>query len=163
MPEIGRIQSTTFQALLDELGITRNQIPFVLQNQVLPVVLVGGTVSFIAAPTPPYGVTDIFTAGPQVAAPANTVLADTGQLPPGAYSLQFVWFTRELQTILFQWRNAANAANLFEQLFGVTLEKNWLRWESRFLVENANERFRILQGSNGGVGVTSHATILAKI
>ncbi len=77
MPSIGRIQSTNFQALLDTLGITRNNIPFDLRSEVSPVVLVGGTVSFIAPPTPPYGVTDIFTAGELIAPAAATTLADT--------------------------------------------------------------------------------------
>ena len=163
MPEIGRIQSTNFQSLLTELGITRNNVPFALRSEVSPVVLVGGTVSFIAAPTPPYRVVDIFTTGQQVAPAAATVLADTGPLPVGAYSVYFTYLTGEAQSVSFQWRDAANGASLWDQLFGVTVSERMVSFQSRFNVENENERFRVLQGGAGGGGITVQATILAKI
>ncbi len=165
MPEIGRIQSTTFQSLLTELGITRNNIPFALRSEVTPVVLVGGTVSFIAPPTPAYRVTDVFTVGEVVAPVAGTILADTGPLPIGTYGLQVDVLHAEATTIrsdfAFEWRNAANSANLVA-----------LRWEFeatqlntfliRLNVENDNERFRLLNVTAGNVGVVYQGTIFAR-
>ena len=167
MPEIGRIQSTNFQSLLTELGITRNNIPFALRSEVTPVVLVGGTVSFLAAPTPAYRVQDIFTAGAQIAPAANVVLADTGPLPQGTYTV-VVWVSLgEGNTLAFQWRNAANAANLWIQEFavggpvGVFFNVN--TFVRRFDVPNDNERFRVLNLSAGAAGVGYQVTILARV
>ena len=164
MPEIGRIQSTNFQSLLTELGITRNNIPFALRSEVTPVVLVGGTVSFLAAPTPAYGVNDIFTAGEQVAPAAGTVLADTGQLPVGAYTVLAVMTANETQSWDFEWRNAANSANLaairFKMVIATTITQIFT---SRFNILNDNERFRVINAGAGGVGIAYNASILAKI
>ena len=164
MPEIGRIQSTNFQALLQSLGIVRNEVPFALRSEVTPVVLVGGTVSFVAAPTPAYAVTDLFTTGVQVAPAAGTVLADTGPLPAGAYSLVVLISIDELNSVEFEWRDAANAANLFvHRLFmgtpaGITITT----LTARFSVDNDNERFRVLNVGAGGVGQSYQASIFAR-
>ncbi len=163
MPEIGRIQSTNFQALLTELGITRNNVPFALRSEVTPVVLVGGTVSFVAAPTPAYRVPDLFTIGLQVAPPVNTVLADTGPLPVGPYSCQFIFTAAEAGTFDLQWRDAANASNLFTMVVLVGTGFPSLVFSTRFNVENANERFRIRNTVVGGVGIGYQATILARV
>ena len=165
MPEIGRIQSTNFQSLLTDLGITRNNIPFALRSEVTPVVLVGGTVSFIAAPTPPYAVADIFTNGPLVAPVAATLLADTGPLPAGVYSVRLWMSIGETNILSFDWRNAANSANLFGVEFhlGRTVEQGLTSADLRFDVANDNERFRISVFVNAGVGIRYQATIFAKI
>jgi len=163
LPEIGRIQSTNFQSLLTELGITRNNIPFALRSEVTPVVLVGGTVSFVAAPTPAYAVTDVFTIGPTTAPAINTVLADTGPLPIGAYTVQVVIGIEEAQSVEFQWRDAPNTANLWNVRLPTTAEVAVVVFNTRLNVQNDNERFRVLNLIAGGVGVPYQATILAKI
>ena len=164
MPEIGRIQSTNFQALLTDLGITRNQIPFGLQSEVMPVVLVGGTVSFLASPTPAYRVVDIFTVGALVAPVAGTVLADTGPLPIGGYSMSFVVAARELNNFDIEWRDSINISTLATISFAHdALTSGTLTWLSRFQIENDNERVRIINVVNGGVGITYQASILARI
>ena len=164
MPEIGRIQSTNFQALLTSLGITRNNIPFALRSEVTPVVLVGGTVSFLAAPTPAYSVTDIFTAGLQVAPAAGTVLADTGALPVGAYSLQAQMYAEENNEFDLEWRNAGNSANLRSIRFNLTPGGSpSLGFSSRFNVENADERFRILNVRIASPAIDYQAFLLVKI
>jgi hypothetical protein len=164
LPDIGRIQSTTFQALLTDLGITRNNIPFSLRSEVTPVVLVGGTVSFIASPTPAYRVTDIFTAGILVAPVAGTILADTGPLPIGAYSLEMILTTdTDSNSFSLEWRNAGNTANLRSiRLWNSPDGPGTLRLATRFLVENDNERFRLLVSVNANVGIEYQGTIQAR-
>ncbi len=165
MPEIGRIQSTNFQSLLTELGITRNQIPFALRSEVMPVVLVGGTVSFIASPTPAYAVTDIFTAGVQTAPAAGFVLADTGPLPGGTYAVQAILAPGEANRLDFQWRDAGNALNLWTMSvhIGDATQVRLVVYNFRLNVLNDNERFRVLNNSAGNVGIEYQASILAKI
>ncbi len=163
MPEIGRIQSTNFQALLTRLGISRNEVPFSLRSEVSPVVVVGGEISIVASPSPAYGVTDVFTTGLQTNPAATTVLADTGPLPVGPYTVK-VWMFVESSVLIFiwEWRDAANGANLFTTRFiaGLTGE-NIL--EVRFDIENPNERFRISNEAAPGAGIDVQAVIMAKI
>ena len=140
-------------------------MPFALRSEVTPVVLVGGTVSFVAAPTPAYGVTDVFSNGIITAPAAGVVLADTGQLPVGAYSVQMLYFLELGSMIIeFQWRDAANAANLiahrFTSVVGTTTNVDF---STRLDVVNPNERFRVVTILAGGAGEDSQATILAKI
>jgi len=163
LPEIGRIQSTNFQSLLTELGITRNNIPFALRSEVTPVVLVGGTVSFLASPTPAYRVVDVFTAGPQTAPAAGFILATTGPLPIGAYTLKMVIMSGERNEYAFQWRNAANSADLASQLFASTAEARIIVFENRFDVQNDNERFQVLMNAVGSAGIVFQATIYARV
>ncbi len=162
MPEIGRIQSTTFQSLLDELGITRNNIPFALRSEVTPVVLVGGTVSFLASPTPAYRVTDIFTEGAVGVNAAGTLLADTGPLVIGAYTLFIYSTATEPLRADFQWRDALNAASLRTWELISAIDEN-LTLQFRVNVENDNERFRVLSGTAIAAGQTWQTTIMAKV
>ena len=162
MPSIGRIQSTTFQALLTQLGITRNNIPFDLRSEVSPVVLVGGTVSFVAAPGPPYRVTDVFTAGVLTAPAAGDVLADTGQLPAGAYNLDVFFTGPIINDYDLQWRDVANGANLVSQRWTILARTN-VHISTRFQVDNDNERFRVVLVGAGGAGNDYQATIMARI
>ncbi len=164
MPEIGRIQSTNFQSLLTELGITRNNIPFALRSEVTPVVLVGGTVSFVAAPTPPYRVTDIFTAGVQTNPAAGFVLADTGPLPIGAYTVQLTMVLQaEVNAMDLQWRDAPNAATLRFIRFDFDPDRQTIQFTSRFNVQNDNERFRVVTTGASGVGIEYYALLQAAI
>jgi len=143
--------------------VNRPQQPFVLDGDVVPVIIADSGVAFTAAPTPPYGVTDIFTIGPQVAPAINTIMADTGPLPVGAYSVKVISFWGERNEMAFEWRDAANAANLWLELIGASVEERMAIWESTFLVENPNERFRMRMNSAGSAGITFQASILARI
>ena len=163
MPEIGRIQSTNFQSLLTELGITRNNIPFALRSEVTPVVLVGGTVSFVAAPTPAYQVTDWFTAGQQIAPAAGFVLADTGPLTPGAYTLLVIINALEVSNHLLHWRNAADSADLRTQNILISTDLHPVVLNVRFDVLNDGERFTVTNISAGGVGIAYQSSIMAKV
>jgi len=149
------------------MGVNRPQQPFTLDGNVVPVVLVDSGVSFVAAPTPPYQVTDIFTAGPLVAPIAGTVLADSGPLPAGPYSVQAFVSMGDSNFIQFQWRDVANAASLWTQdMFNIITNVGGpatVQFSARFQVANANERFRVVIPGAGGVGVTYQASILARI
>ena len=161
MPRIGNIQTTNFPALLERMGINRNQIPFELRNEVIPVALIDSSVDFLASPSPAYRVPDVFTEGEQVAPGAGTVLADTGPLPVGAYSVVMVMSAGESNRFDIQWRDAANGANLSQ--IRVRMVTNTFTFTSRFNVENENERFRILNVAAGTVAIDYNATILARI
>ena len=162
MPEIGRIQSTNFQSLLTDLGITRNNIPFGLQSEVMPVVLVGGTVTFVAAPTPAYRVQDVFTEGEITAPAALALLADTGPLPQGAYSLKMTINTStQINSYRVAWRNAANSADLRSiTLLGGPESMNLL--DVRFQVENDNERFTVRNVGVGDAGQVYQAVLFVR-
>jgi len=148
------------------MGVNRPQQPFTLDGNVVPVVLVDSGVSFVAAPTPPYQVTDIFTNGILTAPAINTILADTGPLPIGPYSVQFTLFAEQEIAMVFEWRDAANAVNLWTQRFGLFTSGVRLPnydFMTRLTIANAGERFRILMDSAGGVGLDFQASILARI
>jgi len=166
LAEIGKIQSTNFQALLEDLGIVRNQIPFSLRSEVSPVVLVGGTVSFLAAPTPAYQVTDVFSAGVVTAPAINTILADTLALPVGGFTVQMIIFAGEQNIFEFEWRNAGNSANLVAQRFNLsnagTIDQN-IQFSTRLDVLNAGERFRVRLVGTGNVGVDYQASLFVKV
>ena len=165
MPSIGRIQSTNFQSLLTELGITRNNIPFDLRSEVSPVVLVGGTVSFVAAPTPPYQITDIFTAGPITSPALGQIFADTGPLPVGTYTVT-VWVSgTQVIQMGFEWRNAGNTADLWTQQIAIAGIQStpFHAMVVRLDVQTADERFRVTALSTGTVGAIFQGSILAKI
>lgn len=154
-----------FEDILSRLGVNRPLQPFTLDGEIVPVILVDSGVSFVASPTPAYQITDIFTAGVQVAPPVNTVLADTGPLPVGAYTLQILMYcTEDGNDLLFQWRDAPNAANLFQQeiRFGANSMLTFF-FQTRLEIKTVNERFRVLNRVVGGVGERFQASIFAKI
>ncbi len=150
-----------FDSLLRDLGVNRPTQPFVLDGDVVPVILVDSGVAFTAAPTPAYRVQDVFTAGVQVNPAAGAILADTGQLPLGIYSLQVFIDAREQNSYTFEWRDAANAVNLWVQTLGA-LDDQGLIFSVRISVDNDNERFRVRTGAASGV-FNYQATILARI
>ncbi len=162
MPEIGRIQSTNFQALLTRLGITRNNIPFALQSEVVPAVLVGGEVEFVVGPTPAYEVTDVFTASQQTNPGAGFILADTGPLPRGPYNLNVFISCQESNIFTFEYRNATNLADLWTQLVGA-VNRQLTNFQLRIFLANDNERFRIRTFGGTNVGIVYQAMIMARI
>ena len=162
MPSKGRIQSRDFQELLIELGVNQNGIPFDLRSEVQPVVLVGGTVSFVAAPTPAYRVPDLFSVGVLIAPAAGSVLADTGPLPAGAYSVQLFMDAGEAAHFRLLWRDVPDASSLWFADFHTPDETNVVV-SVRLNVENSGEIFRVINPTAGGVGIQYVATIAARI
>jgi len=162
---IGVIQKPGFfEDILTRFGINRPLAAFQLDGDVVPVILVDSAISFTAAPSPAYGVTDVFTAGIQVAPAINTILADTGPLPVGPYTLQWILVVREQNILAFEWRDAANAVNLWTQrLETPPAGEDMPQFSTRLNVVNVNERFRIRVASAGTAGIEYQASILAKI
>ena len=160
---IGVIQKPGLsEDILRRLGVNRPGQPFTLDGDVVPVILIDSGVDFVASPSPAYAVTDIFTAGPQVAPPIGTILADTGQLATGSFTVTAVMSAAEANNWELQWRNAGNTANLRAIEVRVNPGQT-IVFNSRFLVENVNERFRLVNLFVGGVGLTYNGTILARL
>jgi len=159
---IGVVQKPgLFEDILTRLGVNRPGQPFMLDGDIVPVILVDSGIAFTAAPTPPYAVTDIFTEGIQSSPPINTVLATTGPLPVGSYTMQFVMEAREQGSFGIEWRNATDTGNLAVIVLSQKTTFGTMMWESRFQIVNASERFRVI---NLGVGGALYsASILARI
>lgn len=112
------ITSTFFVSLINRLGI-RPPPPdgFDLINTVQPVSIVDSDIVIPASITPQ--LMDIpFTAGDVVGAGAGAILADTGALAAGNYQVLIQYGTDNsgaiTTSLLFQRRDAANAANRWE-------------------------------------------------
>jgi len=165
---IGVVQKPgLFEDLLVRLGVNRPGQPFMLDGDIVPVVLVESGVAFVAAPTPAYGVTDIFTIGTQVTPAIGTNLADTGPLPVGDYTVKVIFYSNSFGSIQFQWRDAPNTASLWQMELqnshGVGGSPAQFVMDFRIRVENANERFRVLTLSASAAGQRYQASILARI
>ena len=166
---IGVIQKPgLFEDLLTRLGVNRPAQPFTLDGEVVPVIIVESGIAFVASPTPPYSITDIFTAGVLTAPAIGVVIADTTGLPVGSYSIQTVIFAEAgSQTIDFQWRNVANSASLWTQRIRLENTVNgaapMFQLSTRLTIANTGERFRLVMGVAAGVGEDIQGSILARI
>lgn len=166
MPDLARITATFFVNLINRLGVRPPPADgFVLSNTVVPISIVDTDISLPAVLTPPiYGTPS--SAGEQIAPAANTVLADTGQLAQGTYQFTAILSWADgpaaVQAVDLQHRNAANAANIWDQNFyttssgGVqTFTFNWTEFVS------LNERIRAICITAGSAGTRYHANIWA--
>lgn len=141
-----------------------------LDGDVVPVVLIDSAVSFVASPTPPFNVTDVFSIGVVTAPVINTIMADTGPLPVGSYTIQF-WYYVEVDKAIFelQWRDAPNTATLRAQRFSVSGGQgtnptvNNFQLSTRYTIENVNERFRVQTVLAPVAGQDHQATLLVKL
>lgn len=114
----------SFADLINFFGISlqsQKDNTFVLTGQVVPTVLVGSTVA-IQSISSPMTLDVPFTAGPLAAGTAaNTVHADTGALISGVYAVTLMFgcdiSAGTFQDYFIQRRDAANAANIWEQQF----------------------------------------------
>lgn len=155
--------------MLQKLGLNRNPLPFNLDSTVVPVAVVVSEVDFIASLSPAYRVQDIFTAGSLTAPGAGTVLADTGALEAGAYTMQFLAGATESFDLQLQWRDVANAVSLWDMRMRIVSDAGagagtrvWM-WNSRFSIDNTGERVRLIIPGAGGVGQVYQASILARV
>lgn len=149
MPFLSHITSTFFTNLINRLGV-RPPPPdgFDLINTVQPVSIVDSDItlnaisSTIVLGTP-------FTAGPlAIATAANTVHADTGAQAAGTYAVLIVaGYDRTagtFTTLLLQRRDAANAANIWEQQIDIGVNSQGFAVIPLSITLNLNERLRIL-------------------
>lgn len=163
MPEIGVIQKPgLFEDILRRLGVNRPTRPFTLDGNILPVILVDSGVSFVASPTPAYGVNDIFTEGTISVPGAAAILADTGPLPVGSYSLFVLFGSTEIARVQFQWRDVPNTASLYDTEL-ISPNDTYVPFTVRLEISNANERFRIITAVASTGGQAWGATIMAKL
>ncbi len=157
MPSLSNITNNFFINLINRLGV-RPPPPesFLLSNIVQPVSLVDSDI-VLNATTSTMLLDSPFTAGDQAAPGAGLVLADTLAQVAGNY---FVFFDFAANTpaainlsILFQRRNAANAANIWEKRLGFAVinggDKQW----GAYCELQTNERFRIVNEVAAGAGI----------
>lgn len=141
---------SSFTDLLNLFGISlqsQKDNSFVLNGEVLPVVLVGSTTQIEAISTPL--LQDVpFTAG-RVAGPgAGAVLADTGAQAAGVYAFK-VMVGQLLNSgngadWAIQRRDAANAANVWEQIGTFYASQPGFFETSGTLRLQVNERLRVI-------------------
>ena len=79
-----------------------------------------------------------------LASPASgAVLADTGRLPPGHYTVALLVWTETGTDLVLQLRNEANSVNRLSQVIGVRATHLWLPIEYQIPVQT-NERLRLV-------------------
>jgi len=138
-------------------------------DTIVPVVSLGDVVqSTVQVVAPAFRSSDVFSAGVQVAAAANTVHADTLSLAAGIYdvTLQLSCGENSLNTnFVLEHRNAANAANLMtipivmNSISNAASPSTW-----SFGYELAlNERLRILNAVAMNANRRTAAWIMARI
>jgi len=161
MPSLSKITNNFFVNLINRLGIRPPPAEsFLLTNVVTPVSIVDTDVAFTSV----VGIGAIgspFTIGESAAPATNTVLADTGAQPAGVYNATLMiasddpGFTPSF--IRIQRRDAANAVNIWTQLFAlhgsnpliITLRTNL----------DLNERLRIIKFNNATAATVYQASI----
>jgi hypothetical protein len=164
MPFLARITNTFFVDLINRLGV-RPPPPegFELSNVVQPVSIVDSSVAITVSASPVLYNAPV-SAGSLAAPAINTVLADTGNLAAGAHNYKVIISVHEevtLDTIALQHRDAADAANIWEQQ--IFLDPSF-QHASYFEIEGAdtfqlNESLRVILITASGAGSTFHANI----
>jgi len=136
-------------------------------DTIVPVVNMGDVVTrTVQVQSPAYRSTDVFSAGEQTNAPANTVHADTGALAEGIYDV--FYDISLIVTVGMRWdvehRNAANSTNLAVWRHAVegTSGSIGILVPSFGYEFAANERLRIINLTAPGVGFTSNAFLFAR-
>lgn len=154
-----------FIDLLTRLRIAHSQpFPFDLIGNVVPVAIVDPSPLTIV--TVPQDWDIPASAGALAAPAANTLLADTGALAVGIWDFLIVISDNDTgaqSRIAVQRRNAANAANIWEQQFGVAggIDKH-IVWNVGLSIA-AGERIRVITVAAAGAGSTYHANIFSRI
>lgn len=139
-----------------------------LADIVIPVVNLGDVVQpTVEIRSPAFRSTDVFSAGVQVGAGANTVHADTGALVAGVFDVQLSIDRGNGTTNHEQWaiehRNAANTANLAVWNYINSASRAPYAFQQTFAYEFAvGERLRIINVVALVAGDTSNAVIFAR-
>ncbi len=158
--------------LLEFLSVRGRLGRLPLADLVVPVINLGDVrTANVDVLQPAFRSLDIFSAGPQTAPGAGTVLADTTAVPLGTYDCKVFGRSNSgagfTETIRVQHRDAANAATLAEWDIGLingpgdAIVNSGLE---NFAYELAlNERLRIVNPVAGQAGREYSATIFARI
>ena len=85
-----------------------------------------------------------FTAGPLTNPTANTILADSGAQPIAGFIPSFVVAATIGAVVVLEWRNAANDANLWSQVFPIQASSPYsYTFPGSVEVLSDGERFRL--------------------
>ena len=150
MPTLSKITANFFLGVINRLGV-RPPPPesFELSNVVQPVALVDSDIAISAAQILQLG--PLINSAGQVTNPAaSAVLADTGALAVGNYSIIILYGQEQssaASSIVVQHRDAANATSIWSQMFSVgTRQLAPIGLRDSFA---AGERLRVIMGPNG--------------
>lgn len=147
--QLARITSTFFTSVINRLGLRPAfDEGWLVSNVVQPVSIVDSDISLNAVSST-ITLDSPFTAGPLAAGTAaNTVHADTGTQSAGRYAaLIMIGFDQAAgtyQCFLIQRRNAANAANIWEQQVSVAVNTDGYAIIALTINLAAGERLRVL-------------------
>lgn len=151
---------TSFADVLNLFGISlqgQKDNSFVLTGEVTPVVLVGSTTE-IQSISSPMTMNIPATLGDVAAPAAGALLADTGALEAGVYSV-FVHVgcqnTANSGDFIIQRRNAANAANLWQIRSGLKVADSETSFQFTCRLE-VNERIRVVEANIGSYTVLAN-------
>lgn len=168
MPELVPITNNFFVNLITRLGLKPPPgFGWLFSTVVQPVSIVDSDISFAAVATSPLLDTPL-SAGAQAAPAVNTVLADTGAQAAGVYNIVLALCVADVAsatqpTIALQRRDAANAANIWEQrIYGNSSANgvnNVYYFETYRVQLQANERIRFINLVAGGAGSLYDANI----
>ncbi len=166
-PEVSSITATFFLNLINRLGVRPPPASaFLLSNVVQPVTLVDTDIAIPTTFQTPV-LDQAFTAGELVAPGAGVVLADTGALPAGNYNVRMLYSenggSASSSDIKLQRRDAANAANIWSQLFLINPSDSSLIDISMTVKLAVNERIRVVQGAAAPAGATFQANLWASL
>ena len=158
-PFLSNITNTFFVDLINRLGV-RPPPPdgFDLINTVQPVSIVDSNIPLQAIVTT-QTLDAPFSAGVQAAPAAGLVLADTGQQIAGTYSVYILVGLRNVVgacDFILARRNAANAADVWRQVFNMPNTGPYLfnlSFTARLL---ANERIRITEDQLGSATIEAN-------
>lgn len=163
MPSLASITNNFFVNLINRLGVRPPPAEgFMLSNVVQPVSIVDSDIVLTSISTTVRADTS-FSQG-EIASPvgAAALLADTGQQPAGTYNL-FITIAGSMGAgagdFQIQRRNAANAANVWQQTGNVGVNFGGLVHVPLTVVLLTNERIRILTKNAWTVGSTAEANI----
>jgi hypothetical protein len=94
-----------------------------------------------------------FTAGPLTNPAINTILADTGPMIAGSTAPAFVVCSTVASVVVLEYRDAANAANLYSQVFTVPLNScfHYLYPTSWTTVDDERVRLRLNSAIVGSI------------
>lgn len=134
-------------------------------DTIIPVVNMGDVVSrTVTVLTPSFRQSELFSAGNQLAAPANTIHAATGALPEGVYDIQInISASLESAVLWFiQHRNASDTATI-QEWATIVINATGPGFTQSIAYElMLNESIRILNNSAFNVGEVSVVFMFAR-
>jgi len=166
-PSVPQVNDPELEAdLIRSLGLVGQVGKLNFLDVVVPVVVLADVrTPTVEVSQPQFRSTDVFSNGKQLAAPINTVLADTGQLAAGTYDILIITSGAETDgrlAHLVEHRDAANAATLMTFAITDTGGQGIVGNQYTFAYEfGADERLRILNDIAYGANLAASATIFA--